>query len=77
MKAYEEVAEFIAGMSPRAVAEFQASPDVKERVADLLRREKTTGLDAGEKAELDHYETLEHVMSLAKARAWQLLAHGQ
>lgn len=41
----------------------------EERVADLIRREKTVGLSPDEKAELDHYMQLGYLMRLAKARA--------
>jgi hypothetical protein len=77
MKAYEEVAEFIAARGPREVAEFKPSVEARERVAELLEREKTTGLTPEERRELDHYENLELLMNLAKARARQLLARGQ
>ena len=40
----------------------------KKQVADLVYREKTTGLTAEEMAELNHYLELEHLMRLAKAR---------
>jgi GTP-dependent phosphoenolpyruvate carboxykinase len=75
-KAYEEVIEFIAaGTSPRSVINFQPSEEVKERIADLIYREKTTSLSLEEKAELDHYLQLEHLMRLAKARARQYVAN--
>jgi len=77
MKAYEEVAEFIAKRGPREVAEFKPSAEAKQRVAELLHREKTSGLKPEERRELDHYEDLELLMNLAKARARQLLAHGR
>jgi hypothetical protein len=57
------------------VANFEASPSVKERVADLILREKTSGLSPDEKSELDRYMELEHIIRLAKARALQYLAH--
>jgi hypothetical protein len=70
MKAYEEVIEFIAaGTSPSSVITFRPSDEVKERVADLIRREKIAGLSPDEKVELDSYMQLEHLMRLAKARA--------
>ena len=70
MKAYEEVIEFIAaGTSPSSVITFRPSAAVKERVADLIHREKTDGLSLDEKTELDHYMQLEYLMRLAKARA--------
>jgi hypothetical protein len=76
MRAYEEVIEFIAaGTSPISVIAFQPSPAAKQRVADLIYHEKTTGLTPGEESELDHYMQLEHLMRLAKARARRHLAH--
>ena len=75
MKAYEEIVDWIAGgPSASQVANFQASPAVKGRVANLIYKEKTVGLLPEEKSELDHYEQLEHIMRLAKARARHRLA---
>ncbi len=75
-RAYEEIIDFIAaGASPRDVVMFQPSEAAKARVADLIHREKTTGLSPEETAELDHYLQLEHVMRLAKARARAYLPH--
>jgi hypothetical protein len=68
--AYEELVNFIAeGPSSQRVAEYEASETTKAYVADLIRREKTSSLSAEEKAELDHFLHLEHLMRLAKARA--------
>lgn len=70
VKAYEEVVNFIAaGTTPQNVAEFKASDETRERVADLIFREKTEGISAEEKAELDLYMQIEHLMRLAKAKA--------
>ena len=75
MNAYEEVVDWIAaGRSSREVAQYQASPAARERVALLLRKEKVEGLIPEEKSELDHYAQLEHIMRLAKARALQRLS---
>lgn len=69
-RAYEEVIELIAaGSSPSKVIAFRPSTAAKERVADLVHREKAEGLTADETSELDHYLQLEHIMRLAKARA--------
>jgi len=74
VRAYEEVIEFIAaGTRPSSLIAFQPSDTVKERVADLIHREKTTGLSPDEKSELEHYMQLEHLMRLAKARARQYI----
>ena len=77
MRAYEEVADFIARRGPREVAEFRPSAQARDRVSELLRQEKEQGLNSGERRELDHYEDLELLMNLAKARARQLLLHEQ
>ena len=70
IRAYDECVEFIAaGTTPQAVVEFQPSDAAKSRVADLIHREKTSGLSSDERSELDHYLQLEHIMRLAKARA--------
>lgn len=67
---YEEIVDFIAaGPSTHDVAEFEASPQAKELVADLIHREKTLGLTQDEAADLDYFLKLEHLMRLAKARA--------
>lgn len=76
-RAYEEVIEFIAaGTTPSSVISFQPSEAVKERVADLIYREKSFGISPAEKSELDHYLQLEHLMRLAKARARQHVSDG-
>ena len=77
MKAYEEVADFIARRDPGEVAGFKPSSEARQRVGELLQREKAASFTAEERRELDHYENLELLMNLAKARARQLLAHGQ
>jgi len=76
IRAYDEIVDFIAaGTSPTAVVSFEASEDTRQRVADLIRREKSTGLSSEESAELKDYLQLEHLMRLAKARAHQHLGH--
>jgi hypothetical protein len=75
VKVYEEIINFIAaGVSPGDVSTFTPSTECRDRVADLLSREKTGALSAEEKSELEHYLQIEHLMRLAKARARQCLA---
>ena len=76
MKPYEELVQFIASLSPRGVLDFKPSEAARERVWDLIERQKAAALPAEEKAELDHYLEIEHLMRLAKARARQLVSHG-
>lgn len=77
MKAYEEIVEFIArGTTPNNVAAFRPTEKTRERIADLIQREKASGILPEEESELNHYLQLEHLMRLAKARARQHLANG-
>ena len=70
IRAYEEIVEFIAsGTTPASVAGFEPSDVTKGRVAELIRKEKTTGLASEEQTELDHFFKFKHLMRLAKARA--------
>ncbi len=76
MNAYEEIVDFIAaGTSPNTIAAYQPSQAAKDRVADLIFREKNENLSVDEKSELDHYMQLEHIMRLAKARAHKYITH--
>ena len=77
MKAYEEIVEFIArGTTPNNIAAFRPSESTEDRVADLIHREKTSGISPEEESELNHYLQLEHLMRLAKARARRHIANG-
>jgi hypothetical protein len=75
---YLEIIDFIAaGTTPETVAGFRPSPEAQERLAALIEREKATGLSPEEKAEVDHFMDLEHILRMAKARARQIVARGQ
>lgn len=71
---YDAVADFIAGMNPQKVLELRASPGMRDRLEELIEKEKTSELDAKGKEELDHYIVLERLIRLAKARALFRLA---
>ncbi|MEI2783293.1 MAG: hypothetical protein V9H25_19475 [Candidatus Competibacter sp.] len=76
LKVYEEIIDFIAaGSSPRDVSAFTPSVECRDRIADLLHRDKIGELSLEEKSELDHCLQIEHLMRLAKARARQHLIH--
>lgn len=73
--AYLEIIDFIAGgTTPEAVADHRPSPEAQQRVAELIQREKDSSLSADERAELDHFMELEHILRMAKARARQILS---
>ena len=70
LKAYEEIVDFIAaGTSPQNVIAFRPSKAARQRVWDLVARQKSGDLSADETSELDHYLQLEHIMRMVKARA--------
>ncbi len=68
-RAYEEVADFIASMNPARVIAFKPSEKTRMRVWDLIAGEREKSLSPEETSELDHYLQLEHIMTMAKARA--------
>ena len=75
---YFEIIEFIAtGTTPEAVARFQPSPEAQQRVAGLIEREKEGSLSPQDRAELDDFMELEHILRMAKGKARQILSHSQ
>ena len=73
IRAYNEIVDFIAsGSTPEAVANFCASEESKNRLAELIAREKSSEITPEERSELDHYVEIEHIMRLAKAKARKL-----
>ena len=65
-RASEEVANFIAATNPAKVMSFRPSSETRTRVSELIELEKTEGISADEKYELDYYMQLEHLMRMAK-----------
>ena len=75
-KAYDEIVEFIAaGSTPESLLRFQPSDESRERVHELISKEKNEGLLPEEESELDDYLKLEHLMRMAKARARARAGH--
>jgi len=56
------------GSTSQGVIDFRPSDETKTRVADLIRRQKTTSLSPDETAELNQNLQIEHLLRLAKAR---------
>ena len=46
---------------------------MQAQVSALLFKEKNSMLTPNEKAELDHYAVIEHLMRMAKAKAYQIV----
>ncbi len=77
MNARDELVDFLVGhIPPGDLANFQASEQARQRIWDLIAKEKEIGLLPEEKLELDDYLKLEHLLVLAKAKARLALQHG-
>jgi hypothetical protein len=72
--AYLELVDFIAaGTTPESVVQFRPSVEAQQRLAELIALAQEDRLCPEEKAELDHFMELEHILRMAKARARQIL----
>jgi hypothetical protein len=69
---YEEIVDFIAsGTTPESVVMFRPTEVAIQQVAELTAKNRYGFISPEEKAELDNYLQLEHLLILAKARARQ------
>ena len=66
---YDQIAEMLALLEPEKLLAIRATADSQERFNFLSAKSKSTGLDAKEKDELDHFIVLERLFRLAKIRA--------
>jgi hypothetical protein len=65
---YRYVLDFLAGRpTPEQVAAFGPTPEMTGRLRTLLEREGEGEITPAEKAELDEYERLEHLMVMIKS----------
>jgi hypothetical protein len=73
-KIYDEIIDLFArGASSAEVLAFRPSPEMQERVRDLLERNAADKLTEEEVAELERFGEIEHLMQLVKARAQEYL----
>jgi hypothetical protein len=72
IKVYDEIIELIAsGTTPQSIIDFHLSDTTQNRLEDLIYNSKNNQLTQDKKQELDSYLMLEHIMTLAKAKAHQ------
>ncbi len=65
---YRYVLNFIASdPTPEQISAFEPTPEMRERLRTLLARERTNEITLLEKAELDDYERIEHIVVMLKA----------
>lgn len=60
--------------TPEQVLAIHPSPELQARVSELLERNKREELSRQEEVELERYLTLEHLVRLAKANAYEQIA---
>jgi hypothetical protein len=69
-KVYDEIIDFIAaGTTTQSVIDFHLSATAGELLEDLVYKHQNGELTPEENKELDYFLVLEHIMTLAKARA--------
>ena len=66
---FEELAQFLANLSPKKVMAFSTSAATKEHVNFLLSKNKSNGLTMEESREMEQHMLVEHIVQLAKAKA--------
>ncbi|HXG66344.1 MAG TPA: hypothetical protein VNO70_14695 [Blastocatellia bacterium] len=65
---YRYILDFLAGQpTAEEIAAFGPTPEMTERLHTLLAREASGEITPTEKAELDEYERIEHLMIMIKA----------
>lgn len=70
---FDELAYFLASLSPKKVLTYKVSSKAQERVSFLIDKNKKSGLSTTENEEMERYMVVEHIIQLAKAKAIQTL----
>ena len=69
-----DVVEFLASLpSPQEILVLRPTESLQARIDALLEKNRTGGLTESEREEWEQYEYLEHLVRMAKARAYQKL----
>jgi hypothetical protein len=67
---YRQMIDFLAaGPRPQQIIEFEISPKARDRLEELLDKNREEGLSDAESAELDVYELVHHSLIQLKAHA--------
>lgn len=69
----EIIALLASQPTPEQILAIRPSPEFQSRVSDLLAQSKAGNLSATGVAELERYLTIEHLVRLAKAHAFEQL----
>lgn len=73
LSVFDELAYFLANLSPKKVLTFKVSKKAQDRVNFLIDKSKKSGLSTAENEEMERYMVFEHIVQLAKAKAIQKL----
>jgi hypothetical protein len=67
---YRYILEFLASNpSPEEIRSFRPTPQMQERISELLEKSRRNQLTSAESSELDEYERIEHVIRMLKIRS--------
>lgn len=66
-----DVLEFLAGLpTPEEIIALRPSEALQARISNLLKKNRTEGLTADEEKEWERYQYIEHLVRIAKAKAY-------
>ena len=72
MVSYAEFIDFIAaGVTSEQIVNFKPSTASQRRLEELLSLVRSNTISPEERRELDHFKEMEHIMRMAKIRAWK------
>lgn len=65
------VFEFLAGLpSPEDIIDFRPSVKLQYRINELIEKNRFQSLDQNEEKEWEHFQYLEHLVRMAKTKAY-------
>jgi hypothetical protein len=66
-----EILEFLASLpTPEEILALHPSKNLQDRISNLLKKNRTVGLTSAEQREWEQYQYLEHLVRVAKAKAY-------
>ncbi|QTA86155.1 hypothetical protein [Desulfonema magnum] len=69
-KGCADILELLADLpEPEKIIELRPSEHLQRRISQLLEKNRTEGLTEAEEQEWEHYQYLEHLVRIAKAKA--------
>lgn len=73
-----DILEFLADLpTPAEILALRPTPELQVQISELLEKNRSTGLNAEEEQLWQSYEYLEHIVRMAKAKAYLKLQSSQ